>query len=262
MAGRRGAAPNADRRKKLLLVGLFVLLAGLLAFQLPKLLKSSDSSSTTTSPPVATPATGKPAATGGRSVASPPTSAPAQRLRAIQHMTPRDPFVPLVSESAPASAPSSAPASAPASAPSSAPASAPAIHITPVTAPGASAPTQPAPGVSAPTQPDPAPVKPGPVGSAEPTAAVIWTNGKRHIVGVGQTFVVGDATFKLAAVGDKSMRLQVTGGSFADGKRTITVPEGREVTLENEATGVHYTLRFAGGTTEAPSGSKSTSNGS
>ena len=269
MAGRRVAAPNADRRKKLLLVGLFVLLAGLLAFQLPKLLKSSDSSSThrfaagrdardrqarrhrrpVGREPPDVRAREAPARHPAHDAARPVRAAGQRerpRVGALVCSGERPRVRALICSGERTRRP----------------------HHT-CDRPGASAPTQPAPGVSAPTQPDPAPVKPGPVGSAEPTAAVIWTNGKRHIVGVGQTFVVGDATFKLAAVGDKSMRLQVTGGSFADGKRTITVPEGREVTLENEATGVRYTLRFAGGTTErrrVPTGQatdrRRTSNGS
>ena len=47
---------------------------------------------------------------------------------------------------------------------------------------------------------------------AAPTAAVIWTNGKRQVVGMAQTFDVGDATFKLVAVNDGAMRLQAAGG--------------------------------------------------
>ena len=235
MAGRRVAAGNADRGKKLFLVGLLVLLAVLMAFQLPKLLKGSDSAPSTAAPPVATPATGAAATTGGQPIASTATSAPANGVRAIERMKPRDPFVPASREGAPASAHSSA--STHASAPSSAPASA--QPTSPTAVPGASAPTMPAAG------------EPGLVTPAAPTAAVIWTNGKRQVVGVAQTFDVGDATFKLVAVNRGAMRLQASGGAFTGGKRTITVREGRGVILENKATGVRYTLRFAGGTTEA-----------
>jgi len=109
----------------------------------------------------------------------------------------------------------------------------------------------------------------------------MWTNGQRQVVSVGHTFHVGDATFELAAVDGATMRLQVRDGSFTGGKRTITIRKGREVILENNATGVLYTLRFAGGTTEGstvqaadaatpagpqasatPSSATSTSNGS
>ena len=245
---RRVAARNrADRRKKLLLVGLFVLLAAVLAFQLPKLLNSSGSSSSTASPSVTTPATSTPAATGGQSLTGAATSASAKRVRAIRQMTSRDPFVPVIrdersgvrvvisSASAPASASASSSSSAP---PASASASQPTSHSTALTVfptvyrrPSSPAASQPA--VASP---------------AAPTAAVIWTNGKRQVVGVGHTFDVGDATFKLAAVDGTTMRLQVADGSFTGGKRTITIRKGREVILENNATGVLYTLRFAGGT--------------
>jgi hypothetical protein len=270
MTGRRVATDDADRRKKLLLVGLLIVLAGLFAFELPMLLKRSGSSSSTASPPVATTAAPSAASAGvAPPVASAPTSAPAQRERAIRRMTPRDPFVPVVSESAPAPGPSSAPTSTPAPASSSAPTSAPASarSSAPTSAPpsaSSSAPTsaptpQPtshitprtdAPATSASTEP--AAVKPAPVRPAEPTAAVIRTNGQRRIVGVRQTFRVGDATFKLAAVKRTAMRLQVADGSFTGGKRTITILKGHRVILENNATGVRYTLRFAGGITDAP----------
>jgi hypothetical protein len=243
---RRVAARNrADRRKKLLLVGLLALMAGVLAFQLPKLLNSSGSSSSTASPSATTPATSTPAATGGQSATGAATSAPANGVRAIGHMTSHDPFVPVIGESVPAaaSASSSAPASASASssastsAPASAPTSQPMSHSTALTVvPTASAPSSPATGQPAVASP------------AAPTAAVIWTNGTRHVVGVGHTFDVGDATFELAAVDGPTMRLQVADGSFTGGKRTIMIRKGREVTLENNATGVLYTLRFAGGT--------------
>ena len=77
---------------------------------------------------------------------------------------------------------------------------------------------------------------------------MIWTNGQRQVVGIGHTFHVGDATFEVTAVDGPTVRLQAPDGSFTGGKRTITIHKGREVTLENNATGVLYTLQFAGGT--------------
>ena len=238
MGGRRVAARNADRNKKLVLGGLLVLLAALLAFQL---LKSSDSSSTTAAPPAATTTTATPAVTGSGSVASAPKSAPAKSELAIRRMKSHDPFVPVVRESTPASASSSASQSSASTSGQSASHSTPTSHSAPLTvAPAASA------------LGGPAITQPGLAGPAEPTAAVIWANGKREVVGVAQTFDVGDATFKIVDVGRGAMRLEVADGSFAGGKRTITIHKGRGVTLENDATGVRYTLRFAGGTTEAP----------
>lgn len=247
---RVAARTAADRRKKLLLVGLFALLAGVLAFQLPKLMHSSGSSSSPASPSVTTPATNAPAATGGQSATSAATPAPANSAHAIGQMKSHDPFAPVAGASTPASASSSSSSSSSASAPASASASSSssgsaaasasatpaATHSTGLTvAPTTSAPSRPASG------------KPTVASPPAPTAAVIWTNGQRQVVGVGHTFHVGDATFEVAAVDGATMRLQVADGSFTGGKRTITIPNGREVTLENNATGVLYTLQFAGG---------------
>src|SRR4051794_15181234 len=241
MAGRRVAARSADRPKKLFLVGLLVLLTVLLAVQLPKLLKGSDSAPSTAAPPVATPATGADGATGSGPIASAAKSAPAQRMRAVARMKPHDPFVPVIRENPPASEHPSAPTQA--SAPSSAPTSAP--PTSPTVLPAGPTPTIPAAG------------GPGVVTPAAPTAAVVWTNEKRQVVGQAHTFDVGDATFKLAAVNRGAMRLQAADGSFTGGQRTITILKGRSLILENKATGVRYSLRFAGATTEpatAPAG--------
>jgi hypothetical protein len=241
MPGRRVAARNGDRRKKLILAGLLVLLAVLVAIQLPKLLKGSDSAPSTASPPVATPATGAATTTGvatttgGQPIASAATSTAAKRVRAIERMKPSDPFVPAIRERAPESGHSSAPRHA--AAPSSGSTSA--QPTSPTVLPADSTPTSPAAGGT------------GVVTPAEPTAAVIWTNGKRQVVGSAQTFDVGDATFKLVAVNRRSMRLQAADGSFTGGQRTITIRKGRSLILENKATGVRYTLRFAGATTQA-----------
>ncbi len=80
--------------------------------------------------------------------------------------------------------------------------------------------------------------KPAHVKPAAPTAAVIWTNGKRQVVGLAQTFNVGDVQFRLAAVTRKPMRIKAVGGPFAGGKHAITVRKGHGVKLANTATGI------------------------
>ncbi len=58
LGGRRVAARNAaERRKKIILASLIVLFVALMAFQLPKLLKGSESSATAPVPVSAAPAT-------------------------------------------------------------------------------------------------------------------------------------------------------------------------------------------------------------
>ena len=77
LGGRRVAARNAaERRKKIILAGLIVLFVALMAFQLPKLLKGSESSATA---PVAVSAV--PATAGAGSVPA-VTSAPVRLVGA------------------------------------------------------------------------------------------------------------------------------------------------------------------------------------
>ena len=106
LGGRRVAARNAaERRKKIILASLIVLFVALMAFQLPKLLKGSDSSATAPVPVSAVPATA--GAGSVTAVASAPVRSSA-RVRAIRRMSARDPFVPLIRENAAAA--SAAPA--------------------------------------------------------------------------------------------------------------------------------------------------------
>jgi hypothetical protein len=239
--GRRAAERDAaERRKKLILLGLAVVLVVLLAFELPKLMKGSSSSSSTASTPVATPAT--PVAAGNASLAMASTAA--KRARTIRRMAAKDPFVPLIRESASTTTTTSAPASAPAPAPTSTPTTQPAIGFT------ASATSVPLPLPQA--TPNPAVIKPAHVKPAAPTAAVIRTNGQRQVVGLSQAFSIGDAHFRLVSVTRKAMRIKVVGGLFAGGKQTITVRKGHPLKLANTATGVEYRLLFRAGTTEAP----------
>jgi cytoskeletal protein RodZ len=215
MASRRNDAQQAQRRKKLVLIGLMVVFAALLAFQLPKLLKGSGSSSSTATTSSTTSAAPSTSVTGTRSLTAAKTSVSTRRAHAIRGMAPKDLFVPLIQDSS-TTASSPATASAPA----------------PVTHPAASA-------SAAPVVTKPAHVKP-----AVPTAAVIWTNGQRQVVGVSQVFKVGDAQFKLVAVTRDTIRIKAVGGAFSGRGAAITVQKGRRVTLANTATGVRYSLLF------------------
>jgi hypothetical protein len=247
---RRAAARNAnDKGKKLLLAGLAVVLVALLAFELPKFLKSSSSSSTTASTPVTT--TPAAAATGSAPLVT-PTGASAAHLRAIHRMPVRNPFVPLLHESA-STSDSSAPAPAPAStpAPAAAPptpapvAPAPAVDFTP-SAVTPAPPVSTTPKVTTPEVTNPVHVKPAP-----PSAAVIWTNGRRQVVGLSQEFKIGQVRFRLIGVTPKVVRIRIVGGAFAGGKQTITARRGHRVKLTNTATGVEYGLLFGAASAEA-----------
>jgi hypothetical protein len=99
-----------------------------------------------------------------------------------------------------------------------------------------------APSVGA-TQPTPAaPAK------IKPSIAVVYANGKKHIVGVGQYFKVSDLWFRLAAVDAKTMKIALVGAAFSGHRDAITVVRDHPVKLVNNATGVEYSLRFTQGT--------------
>ena len=239
LPGRRAAAREAaETRKKVLLGGLVLVLVVLLAFELPKLMNRSGSSSSTASTPAATVAPA--VAAGTPDIASASSVATAKRVRAIRRMHAKDPFVPLLHESTTTSAPAAAPAPAatPAPAPTAAPVtSQPAITFTPS---------------AAPALPKPVVTKPVHVKPAAPTAAVIWTNGRRQLVGLGQEFKIGQVQFRLVAVTRKAVRLKIVGGAFASGKPTITARKGHRVKLTNTATGLEYGLLFTAASTDAP----------
>ena len=219
LGGRRVAARNAaERRKKIILASLIVLFVALMAFQLPKLLKGSESSATAPVPVSAVPATA-----GAGSVTA-VTSAPVRssaRVRAIRRMSARDPFVPLIRENAATA--SAAPAT-----------SSPRVRR----AVRAAVPTRVVP-------------LRGVLRAVKPTAAVLVVNGRRQVVGVREAFGFGEATFRVVSVGRKTMRLQVSGGSFGAGKQTITVRKGHGVKLVNTATGESFSIRFSAPTTKS-----------
>jgi len=216
LGGRRLATQKtAERRKKLLLVGLMVVFAGLLVLQLPKLLSSSESTSTA---PAAS-STVSPAVTGSSgapAVASAPAASSA-RVRAIRRMPAKDPFVPLIRENAAGASTAPAPA-----------------------APVVSRPRiRRAVRAAVPTRVTPTPRR-AVARAVKPTAAVIVANGRRQVVGIREAFKVGEATLRLVAVGPKTMRFKVAGSN-----RAITVRKGHRVTLVNQATGVRYSVRFS-----------------
>jgi hypothetical protein len=229
MGGRR--ADSAEKRKKLMLAGLAALLVAVLAFELPKIMNRSSSSSSTASTSIGTAA---PAVTLGGTTPLKVTAA--KRLRQIRHLAAKDPFVPLIHESTSTSTSSSISTPAPTPALTQ-----PSFHFTPsATASRAHAVTKPV--VSKPVH-----VKP-----AAPTAAVIWTNGQRQMIGLGQTLKIGQVQFQLLSVTRKAVRLKIVGGAFASGKPTITARKGHRVKLTNTATGIDYGLLFTAGTNDAP----------
>ena len=218
IGARRAAARNAaERRKKLILVGLVVVMVALLAFQLPKLLKRGESSATSLQAISTT--TGTAGSTGAPASASGPAKGAEARVRAIRRLSAKDPFVPLIRDN-PVSA-SATPATPAASRPRVRRVSR-AIRVTVPKAPRRAV-----------------------ARALKPNAAALVVNGRRQVVGVREAFGAGDITFRLVSVTPKTMRLRVLGGAFAGGKHVITVRKGHRVTLVNTATGVKYSVRFS-----------------
>jgi hypothetical protein len=85
-----------------------------------------------------------------------------------------------------------------------------------------------------------------------PTAAILWTNGRRQIVAPSQFFNVADTSFRVVSLSRNAVAITVPGGAFADGREKITIRKGHQIVLVNTATGVRYVVRFATGTFAAP----------
>lgn len=221
LAGGRAAAATSrrDHRAKIVLVALVALLAVLLVLFLPGTLRQARSSGSENA--AATAASS--ASTVTASVPSVARTAPsaaaadasAAKLHALRRGHARSPFVPLVT--------------------------------VPVPAPSTT--TRPSPAATTPTTT--VTLTPRRTSPVAPTAALLFTNGRRQVVGVAHAFKVADQTFRVVAVTRGSVRIAVVGGVFANGRKTVTIAKGHRLTIVNTATGVRYLIRFANGTTAA-----------
>jgi hypothetical protein len=225
-----------DRRMKLVAAGGAVLLAIVLAVEVPHMLKkhggsgsSAPAATTTTtatgSYPTATPAT---PATAAPTAAVAPTSstkltnsdvAPRRsksQLYSFSHFAGKDPFVQQVSAGTSLPTP---PASSAAPAPSPTAATASSVQ--------SSSPQQ----TSARTL-------------AKTGAATISVNGKLETVRSGASFPSSNPLFKLVSVSRDAARIGIASGSYATGVQTVSLVAGRTLTLMDTADGVHYKLRL------------------
>jgi hypothetical protein len=219
-----------DRRAKRLAIGGAVLLAALLAIQLPKLFKGqhsstppaatttattgSDASTTPSSTPVATASAAVLPATSAKLTTSDlaPRRSKSQ-LYSFSHFAGKDPFVQQVSASDIASSPS-----------------------------GASV----ASGGSGVITAAPAP-------SARTTAArmlartgvvTLQVNGKTQSVRLGGSFPSSNPLFKLVSVSRGLVRIGIASGSYQSGAQTVSLASGRTLTLVDTADGVRYRIRL------------------
>jgi hypothetical protein len=221
-----------DRRAKRLAIGGAVVLAAVLAFEMPKVLKGHGTSSST--PPAATTTT-----TPGYSASTTPASTPVatgspvvlpatntkltssdvaprrskSQLYSFSHFAGKDPFVQQVSASDITSEPSGTS--------------------------GASS------GSGTKTT--------GAVRSAQTTSArmlartglvTLQVNGKTQAVRVGGSFPSSNPLFKLVSVSHGLVRIGIANGSYQSGAQTVTLVSGRTLTLVDTADGVRYRIRL------------------
>jgi hypothetical protein len=214
-----------DRRAKRLAIGGAVLLAAVLAFEMPKVLKGHGSSST--APPVATTTTTPGYTAAGTPIASaavlPATStkltnsdlAPRRsksQLYSFSHFAGKDPFVQQVSASDISSSPSGTSGASGGG--------------------GASKKT------SSPVQTTSARML------ARTGVVMLQVNGKAQSVRVGGSFPSSNPLFKLVSVSRGLVRIGIASGSYQSGAQTVSLASGRTLTLVDTADGVRYRIRL------------------
>jgi hypothetical protein len=219
-----------DRRAKRLAIGGVVVLAAVLAFEVPHVLKKSGGSASS-APPAATTTTGVSATTPGAPTAAsvPATSTKLpnsdmsprrlkSQLYSFSRFAGKDPFVQQVSASDITSGPAGASG---ASSSSSSAASSGVITAGPAPAQQTSARTL-----------------------AQRGSVTIQVNGKVQTIRVGASFPSSNPLFKLVSVAHGVARIGIAGGSYASGAQTVSLATGRSLTLVDTADGIRYKLEL------------------
>jgi hypothetical protein len=212
-----------DRRMKKIAIGGAVLLAVVLAFEVPKVLNRGGSSSSP--PPAATTTT----PSGTAAAAAVPTAASTKlstsdvapkrsksQLYSFSHFAGKDPFVQQVNNDPNLGTPNQAAA---ASAPQgSGKASVPAAVKFPQTSS---------------------------VRTLATTGAVkLEVNGRIQTVRVGGSFPASNPLFRLVSIGHGTVSIGIANGSYASGAHTVALTPGRTLTLVDTADGIRYKIRL------------------
>jgi hypothetical protein len=218
-----------DKRMKKVAAGGFVLLAVVLAFEVPKVLHSG--SSTSAPPPAATTGTVTTTATptsapGTVGAAVTPTAASTKlpnsdvdprrlksQLYSFSHFAGKDPFVQQVGNGTASATTASAnlPASSGGSGKSASNGSSQTKHVRTLAATG---------------------------------SARISVNGRIETVRVGTSFPSANPLFRLVRISNGVARIGIANGSYSSGAHTISVSSGRTLTLVDTADGVRYRIRL------------------
>lgn len=80
--------------------------------------------------------------------------------------------------------------------------------------------------------------------STAPGTAVISVNGVEETVLAGKDFPADDPLFTLVRLTTTSAEIAVAGGSYQDGKATVTIALGKTLTLMNTTDGARYEIRL------------------
>jgi len=212
------------KRQKIIAAVLGVLLLGVLAYEVPSLMKTMNKKPPPSqaaavpapvTPAAVPPAAGAPAAaavtgSGTLTDSDPAPQAGTGQLLSFDRFATKDPFVQQ------AGAPIAAPTPAP----------------PPTAVPTATPPPPP---------PPPSPIARRPAGRASASAR-ISVNGAMENVGVTATFPAADPVFVLASLQKTSAKVGIAGGSLSTGTSTVKLLLGKKVTLMNTADGTRYVL--------------------
>ncbi len=263
MAGKKHVDPlkAKQKRQKIIAAVLGVLFVGVLAFQVPRVMKmmktppnphANDSITTTTA--TGTPSLAAPTLGGAEQPATtdPTTGAPVAvsatptvqdgQLASFSRFASKDPFHQQLSDDQGSSPSSSSSGGGSGSGSGSGSAG----------SGGTSSPPQ-IPGGSKP----------------QPGSAVISVNGTLYTVATASDFPQANPLFHLVSVTAHSAKISIAGGSYSSGAAAVTLRENKPVTLVNTADGTRYTLILKplgtgvpGASTSSRAGSGTSSSGS
>jgi len=239
-----------QKRQKVIAAVLGVLFVGVLAFQVPRVMKmmktppnphANDSVTTTAT---GTPSLAAPTLRGAEQPAStdPTTGAPVAvsntptvqdgQLASFSRFASKDPFNQQLSDDKGSSAPSSSSGGS-----------------------GSGSGSAGSGGTSSPPQVPSS-------SSPRPGSAVISVNGTLYTVATASDFPQANPLFHLVSVTAHSAKISIAGGSYSSGAPTVTLKENKPVTLVNTADGTRYTLVLKPLGTGVPGGSTTSSAGS
>jgi hypothetical protein len=270
MAGKKKLDPikQREKRAKIAAVAGVVLLLGVAAFEVPKMMKLMHPKPLVPPPTAAAPAgTASLPGADGTPVAGttpsgqladtdlPPASVSSGQLISFDVFETKDPFRPQVTNAelaaADAASSGSAPSPAtetPAGGTSKTPAATASTTEPPTTAPAGSAPPTALPSTAVPSAAVPSTgtpsSEPKPATTAKPATPTvsISVNGVSARVTTGGTFPKATPVFRLVSWAKGTARVGIVGGSYSSGDPALELTLDKAVTLRNTSNGQQYKL--------------------